>query len=81
MSIRSTILSEIQTVAAEREKSLPPLTDDLALLDWELNSLCLAILVFRLEDITGHDPFQEAGGFTYPRTLGDLLALYEKPLA
>ena len=33
MSTRSIILDEIRIVAAEQNKSLPPLTDDLGLLD------------------------------------------------
>jgi hypothetical protein len=78
MSTRSIILDEIRVVAAEQNKSLPPLTDDLGLLDSGLDSLCLAILVSRLEDLTGSDPFQSATSSTYPRTLGDLIALYEK---
>ena len=78
MSTRSIILDEIRIVAAEQDKSLPPLTDDLGLLDSGLDSLCLAILVSRLEDLTGSDPFQSATSSTYPRTLGDLIALYEK---
>src|SRR5277367_1317415 len=77
MSTRSIVLDEIRTVAAEQDKSLPPLTDDLGLLDSGLDSLCLAILVSRLEDITGNDPFQLARS-TFPRTFGDLIALYEE---
>jgi acyl carrier protein len=57
MSIRSVVLDEIRIVAAEQDKSLPPLTDDLGLLDSGLDSLCLAILVSRLEDlINGQRP-------------------------
>jgi hypothetical protein len=77
MSIRSIVLDEIRIVAAEQDKSLPPLTDDLGLLDSGLDSLCLAILVSRLEDMTGNDPFQSATRSTFPRTIGDLIALYE----
>ena len=71
MSPRSIILDEIRIVAAEQNKSLPPLTDDLGLLNSGLNSLCLAILVSRLEDLTGNDPFQSDTRSTFPRTLGD----------
>ena len=56
MSTRSIILDEIRIVAAEQNKSLPPLMDDLGLLDSGLDSLCLAILVSRLEDLTGTIP-------------------------
>ena len=58
MSTRLTIiLSQIQQVAAEQKKTLAPMTDDLSLLDSGLDSLCFAILVARLEDIIGVDPF------------------------
>ena len=81
MSNRLIILSEIRTVAAEQAKPLAPLTDGLALLDLGLDSLCFAILVARLEDITGCDPFSSAIGSRYPRTIGDLIALYDEALA
>ena len=60
MSMRATILNEIHTVAASQQKTLAPLTDDLSLIDSGLDSLCFAILVARLEDLTGRDPLGEA---------------------
>jgi acyl carrier protein len=78
MSVRATILKEIQTVAADRNKTLPPLTDALPLNDSGLDSLCFAILVARLEDITGRDPLSEAQGGQFPRTIGEFIALYEE---
>jgi len=53
MSMRATILSQIEKVAAEQNKTLAPLTDDLALLESGMDSLCFAILVTRLEDVDG----------------------------
>ena len=81
MSIRLTILKEIETVAAEQQKTLAPLTDDLPLMDSGLDSLCFAILVARLEDITGHDPFASISGSHFPTTVGQLVAFYEQELA
>lgn len=78
MSLRATILNEIQTVAANQNKTLPPLTDGLALNDLGLDLLCFAILVARLEDITGRDPFGEAQDGQFPRTIGEFVALYEE---
>ena len=78
MSIESIMLDEIRVVAKEHNKRLPPLTEDLPLLDSGLDSLCFAILMSRLEDITGHDPFVSISGSSYPRSLGDLIALYDK---
>jgi hypothetical protein len=80
MSMRDTILNEIPAVAASQGKTLAPLTDDLALNDSGLDSLCFAILVARLEDITGRDPLGEAQGGRFPRTIGEFIALYEEAL-
>jgi hypothetical protein len=78
MSMRDTILKEMQAVAANRNKTLPPLSDALPLNDSGLDSLCFAILVARLEDITGRDPLSEAQGGQFPRTIGEFVALYEE---
>ena len=81
MSIRDTILDEIRTVAAEQNKTLAPLTDDLPIGDMGLDSLCFAILVARLEDITGRDPLTSAGDASFPRTVREFIAVYEEALA
>jgi hypothetical protein len=80
MSARLMILDEIRAVAAQQDKTLAPLTDELPLLDSGLDSLCFAILVARLEDITGVDPFAAAGTAKYPQTVGDLIAFYDQAL-
>jgi acyl carrier protein len=77
MSIRLTIISQIQQVAAEQKKTLARLSDDLPLLDSGLDSLCFAILVSRLEDLTGTDPFTASDGGRFPNTVGELIAFYE----
>ena len=77
MSIRELVLNEIRLVAEEQGKTLPPLTDALPLLESGLDSLCFAILVSRLEDATGGDPFSGAKASAFPRTVGDLIAFYE----
>jgi hypothetical protein len=81
LSLKATILNEIRTVAAEHGKICPPLTDDLALHDSGLDSLCFAILVVRLEDITGCDPLGSGEESRFPRTIGEFIALYEQALA
>jgi acyl carrier protein len=81
MSVREIVLEEIQKVAGEQEKFLAPLTDGLALQDSGLDSLCFAILVSRLEDRTGRDPFSSIEEVRFPRTVGELIALYEEVLA
>jgi hypothetical protein len=81
MTLRETILDEIRAVAASQKKALAPLSDDLSLHDSGLDSLCFAILVARLEDITGRDPLGSADEARFPRTIGEFVALYEEALA
>jgi acyl carrier protein len=76
-STRSEILAEFERVAREQDKPLAPLTDDLVLLDSGLDSLCLAIIVARLEDTLGIDPFARAEEGDFPVTLGDFIRLYD----
>jgi acyl carrier protein len=77
MSVRSTIISQIQQIGEEGKKSLPALTDDLVLLESGLDSLAIAILVARLEETLGLDPFTESDDIYYPVTLGDFIRFYE----
>ena len=77
MDVRASVLTEIAEVAAEQNKPLSPLTDQLALFDSGLDSLCLAIIVARLEEKLGLDPFNSDSDFEFPLTVGDLVALYE----
>jgi len=77
MSVKAIVISQIQQIAEDNQKSLPPLTDDLVLLDSGLDSLGIAILVARLEETLGCDPFTESDEVTYPVTLGDFIRFYE----
>jgi acyl carrier protein len=77
MSIRLTIIEQIQQIAAEQEKNLAPLTDDLVLIESGLDSLGFAILVARLEDALGLDPFTASEDVYYPVTLGEFIRFYE----
>ena len=77
MSIRSIIVSEIQGLAADEGITLPPLTDELVLLDSGLDSLGIAILVARLEQTLNLDPFTDSDDIYYPVTLGDFFKAYE----
>jgi acyl carrier protein len=77
MSVKAAVISEIQRIAEDEDRSLPPLADDLVLLDSGLDSLGLAILVARLEETLGFDPFTEADDIGYPVTLGDFIRFYE----
>jgi acyl carrier protein len=79
MSIKATIISQIEQIAKENglTKDLPPLADDLALINSGFDSLMIAILVTRLEDSLGVDPFTDFTEAWYPVTVGDFVRLYE----
>jgi acyl carrier protein len=76
MSARATIVAEFERLAAERERKLAVLSDDLKLLDSGLDSLSFAVLVIRLEESLGVDPFS-VEEVKFPVTFGDLVNLYE----
>lgn len=77
MSARQIILAQLELVAKEQRRELPPLSDDLPLLDSGLDSLCFAIVVARLEDALGRDPFNGDSAVDFPVTLQDFINLYE----
>lgn len=80
MSVRSTILDEMQRVAREQKKTLRPLDDDAELLTIGLDSLCFAILVARLEEELNVDPFSASDEVALPITVGDFIQFYEHAL-
>ena len=65
-------------IAREHGKTLAPLRDDLILLDSGLDSLSFAIIVAKLEDEVGFDPFNSDEAVEFPVTFGDFVRLYEK---
>ncbi|QGM99714.1 acyl carrier protein [Methylocystis parvus] len=71
----------MEEVAAEQQKKLAPLADDTALANSGLDSLCFAIIVARLEDSLGVDPFTASEEVYFPVTLADFVALYENVAA
>jgi acyl carrier protein len=79
VSVRSDVIAQLQQVAQEQDKRLAPLTDDLPLLDSGLDSLCFAIVVARLEDSLGVDPFSAAAAENarFPVTIGEFVSFYE----
>jgi hypothetical protein len=70
------VTDEFVKVAKEHSKILQPLSDDLPLLDCGLDSLCFAIVVARLEDSLGADPFAR-DNVNFPVTFGDFVKLYD----
>jgi acyl carrier protein len=77
MSVRTTILEQFEKVAAEQKRRLAPVSDDLKLLDSGLDSLSFALIVMRLEEAFGFDPFNAAEEVRFPVTFGDFVRLYE----
>jgi len=77
MSVKLTIMDQMERVAREHGKILAPLRDDLVLLDSGLDSLGFAVLVARLEDKLGIDPFTASEDALFPVTFGDFVKVYE----
>jgi hypothetical protein len=77
MFVRSEILEQFTQVAKEQNKRVSGFSDEVVLLDSGLDSLCFAILVARLEDILGVDPFSSVEELRFPTTVGEFIALYE----
>ena len=81
MSVETIIRTEFEQVAREQEKTIAPLSDDLVLLDSGLDSLCFAIVVAKLEDELGVDPFTASEDVYFPVTLGEFVKFYEDAAA
>jgi hypothetical protein len=77
MNIRETVYRQIKSVAEQEGKHLPPLTDDVNMMEAGLDSLCMAILIANLDDELKRLPF-EADDVEIPVSIGDLIAVYEK---
>jgi hypothetical protein len=77
MSVRSDVIAQFEQVAKEQDKRLAPLREDLPLLDSGLDSLCFAIIVSRLEDVLGIDPFTASEDARFPITVGEFVRFYE----
>jgi acyl carrier protein len=70
-------MDQMTEIAREHGKILAPLRDDLILLDSGLDSLGFAVLVARLEDRLGVDPFTASEDAQFPVTFGDFVKVYE----
>ena len=77
MNAKLTIMDQMAQVAREHNKALAPLREDLVLVESGLDSLGFAVLVARLEDKLGVDPFTTAEDATFPLTFGDFVKAYE----
>jgi len=81
MSTKSKIIAAMTQIAEEQRVALPRLDDDLSLNETGFDSLAFAILVARLEDELGIDPFTISEDAVYPLTVGDFFRAYEKVTA
>ena len=78
MSIRSTIVNEIEQILEAEGNQVGTITEESALLGLTgLDSLAIAVLVARLEERLGVDPFTESEEAFYPVTVGDFIRIYE----
>ena len=77
MNVRSEIVTQFTQVAQEHAQRLAPLTDDLELLKSGLDSLCFLVIVIRLQDALGVDPFSTFEDALFPVTFGEFVKFYE----
>ena len=76
MDIRAEIVEEFRQVAREHGNDLAPIVDNLPLLGSGLDSLGFAVVVARLEDRLGVDPFNSSEGVLFPVTFGEFVQCY-----
>jgi acyl carrier protein len=74
--VREVITREITDLFVEEGKAAPQLQDDDILLESGLDSLGFAVIVTRLEESLGYDPFTEMDEPVYPQTLGEFIEVY-----
>ena len=72
------ILSVFKEVYSSQNKGRPSpeISNETVLLDTGLDSLGHAILITRLEEALGYDPFTISSEAYYPRTFGELVEFY-----
>ena len=72
------ILTVYQEVYSSQNKgvSAPKIKNETVLLESGLDSLGHAILITRLEEELGYDPFSISAEAYYPRTFGELVEFY-----
>lgn len=78
MNIRSIILEELLQLFDEDDLVVPEFTDDTLLLETDLDSLGFAVLVTRLEERLGYDPFSLMEEAVYPASLKEFVEVYER---
>lgn len=77
VAVRDAVRAELVQLLREEGVDDVAVGDDTVLLESGLDSLGLAVLVTRLEDRLGYDPFTLMTEAVYPQTLGELATVYE----
>lgn len=78
MDIRTTIHSALVELFEEEDLEVPEIDDDTLLLDSGLDSLGFAVLVTRLEEELGYDPFSLMDEAVYPSTFKEFVDIYQR---
>jgi len=78
---RDAIRSALTEVATEQGRTLLPLLDDLPLARCGLDSVDMGIVVAKLEDYLGVNPFASSKGVGFSVTLAEFVRLYDRALA
>jgi hypothetical protein len=78
MDLRGKILEQLSELFEEEELEMPEITNETELLETGLDSLGFAVLVTRLEEELGYDPFSLMDEPVYPTTFAEFVELYEK---
>jgi acyl carrier protein len=76
--LKDQIITAINDTADMRGTEIGVLNDKTILLESGLDSLGFAILVARLEEELGFDPFVIMDQPVYPRTLGEFVEIYQR---
>ena len=78
MDLRASIVETLTEIFEEDDLDLPEFSNELVLLDTDLDSLGFAVLVTRLDESLGYDPFSLMEDPVYPETLGEFVSIYER---
>jgi len=76
MDIRTVILEQLAELFEEDELPMPEFHDDTVLLETDLDSLGFAVLVTRLDEGLGYDPFSMMDEPVYPTTFKGFVDVY-----
>lgn len=76
--LRDVIIETLSEIVDEQGIGTLELNEESVLLESGVDSLGFAILVSRLEDRLGVDPFSVSDEPYYPKTLGEFVSFYQK---